>query len=136
MVTKNDGRNFAGNFVCLQTKTKFIPHIFLEILYDLILLKYCKFVNLGTLGMPGHVHQKHLNQLVEIFDVYYMQKVNLIPPFFLEMLHFNESCNLIGQQYFGHNLRTRVFPDKGFAVTYKFQNYFSFFSLTKLFKNC
>ena len=29
------------------------------------------------------------------------QKINLIPQFFLEVLHFKESCNLIGQEYFG-----------------------------------
>ena len=28
----------------------------------------------------------------------YMQKMNVIPDFLLDILHFKESCNLIGQE--------------------------------------
>ena len=40
------------------------------------------------------------------FTVFYslficMQKINFIIPFFLTILHFKESCNLIGWQHFG-----------------------------------
>ena len=31
----------------------------------------------------------------------YVEKIKLFPRFFLEILHFKESCNLIGQEHFG-----------------------------------
>ena len=31
----------------------------------------------------------------------YVEKVKLFPRFFLEILHFKESYNLIGQEHFG-----------------------------------
>ena len=46
------------------------------------------------------------------------QKINLIPKFFLEMLHFKESCNLTGLERFGCNSRTRILilPDMRLAM--------------------
>ena len=64
-----------------------------------ILLGYCELVILGTLGMPGHAHQKQWYQLVGNFHVY-LQKINLMPPFFHDILHFKEFCNLILQEQF------------------------------------
>ena len=66
--------------------------------------KICKLI-LGTLGMPGYTHQKWWYHLAEDFDDIYlficMQKINFIIHFFLMILHFKESCNLIGWQHFG-----------------------------------
>ena len=45
-----------------------------------------------------------------------MQEIDLIPHFFLEILHFKQPCNLIGQEHFVHNLKTRFLLDKRFAV--------------------
>ena len=36
-----------------------------------------------------------------------MQKINFIIHFFLTILHFKESCNLIGRQHFGPKLETQ-----------------------------
>ena len=37
------------------------------------------------------------------------QKINLIPQFFLEILHFKESCSLTGQEHFGFLLQNKNF---------------------------
>ena len=127
--------------ICRQ-KTKFIHHIFLEILQ-----RYCKLIVLGPLDMPGYTRPKRYYQLVENLRVYLqakkqfhpscftgdiakiyklilvlwaclvahtqndsinlcktlmfisMLKTNLIIHFFLEILHFKESGNLIGWQH-------------------------------------
>ena len=39
-----------------------------------------------------------------------MLKINFIIHLFLEMLHFKESWNLIGQQHFGSKLKNQNFP--------------------------
>ena len=70
----------------------------------------------------------------------YIQKINLVPKVFLGILHFKESCNLIGLSVLIHNLRARQVM--GFAVKYKWQcfilDYFqrkleAFFSKNPLF---
>ena len=43
------------------------------------------------------------------------QKINLIPQFFLEILHYEESCNLISLILID-NFRTRISQDIGFAM--------------------
>ena len=54
MTSKNDTTSLQKTlrFIFMQNIT-FIPHLFLEILQ-----RYCKLVILGTLGTPGHAHQK------------------------------------------------------------------------------
>ena len=47
-----------------------------------------------------------------------MPEINFIIHFFLEKLHFKESCDLIGQQHLAHNARTKIFPDMGLVVEY------------------
>ena len=42
------------------------------------------------------------------------QKNNLIIKFFLEMIHFKESCSLIGR--LADNSKTRILRNKGFAM--------------------
>ena len=49
----------------------------------------------------------------------YIQKINVVPKVFLGILHFKESCNLIGLSVLIHNSRTRQIM--GFAVKYKWQ---------------
>ena len=48
--------------------------------------------------MNSHTH--HSINLKETFMFIYAQKINLISLFFLEILHFKESCNLIGGENF------------------------------------
>ena len=59
------------NLCCLSAgkKINFILHVFLE-----ILLRYWKFVSLGTLSMPGYAHQKWYYQLVENIRAYQQAK--------------------------------------------------------------
>ena len=63
----------------LHTKSKVIPHSFLEILQ-----RYCKGVILGALNMPGHIHQKWLTLLkfniIKTSIFISMQKIILISP--------------------------------------------------------
>ena len=42
-----------------------------------------------------------------------MQKINFIIYFFHQILHFKESCNLIGQQHFGLKLENQDFARYG-----------------------
>ena len=67
------------------------PALFLEISQ-----KYYKLDILGSLGMPDNVHQKQQHQLKGNFDVYLQIKDQLDLSIYLEILHFKESCNLIG----------------------------------------
>ena len=76
-----------NSFIFMQIK--FIPPLFLEILQ-----RYCKLVILGTLGSPT---KNKSTQLLETL-MFICKKINLITKFFLQILHFNESCNLIGQE--------------------------------------
>ena len=124
-----------------------------------ILQRYCKFVVIGTLGIPGFTHPKWYYHLVEnclspgkkstsfpclsgdiakicrleyfghasIFNC--IPKINLIINYFLKILQFKESHNLIDWQYFAHNSRTRSLPDRGLVV--KYQYYFSFYVISK-----
>ena len=66
-------------------KINFIPHIFLEILQI-----YAKFL-FWVLWVC----------LLKTSIFICMPKINFIIQCFLEILHFKESCNLIGQQHFG-----------------------------------
>ena len=64
-----------------------------------MLQRYCKLVILGTLGTLGHAYQAQQQQLEGSSDVYLQKKINLIPQYL--NIYFKESCNLIGQEYFG-----------------------------------
>ena len=66
MASKNNGINLLKTlmFIFMQ-KIKFTPHLFLE-----ILLRYCKLVILGTLGMAHHPHQNQWYQLEGNFNIY------------------------------------------------------------------
>ena len=48
-------------------------------------------------------------ELVEYFDVSLHSKINFITHFFLEILHFKESCSLIEQEHFGPQLENQNF---------------------------
>ena len=72
----------------------FLTSVFLEILQ-----RYCKLVILSNMGLSGHTHHKRQQQLLE--NSIYKPKIILIPQFVLDILHFKESCNLIGQKDFG-----------------------------------
>ena len=52
----------------------FIPNLFLEILQ-----RYCKLVILSSLDLPGHTHQKRLQQLVGNSDCYLQIKNQFDP---------------------------------------------------------
>ena len=87
---------------CLPSskKIKFISHFFSD-----ILLRCGKLSILGTLGWHSrHTHQKQYYQLKRKFGIYLHVIDNLIPYFFLEILHFKESYNLIDWKHFGQYL--------------------------------
>ena len=79
--------------IYFHTKIKFMPHLSFE-----ILLRYCKLIILSTLVMPLNRHQK---KIATTWKRVWFLYVNLIPHFSLEILHFKESCNLIGWENFG-----------------------------------
>ena len=69
-----------------------------------------------------HTKNKSIN-VKETLLLSLCKKNNLIPFFFLEMLHFKESCNLISQEHMGQNvlgqfgsLKTRILTDIGLVV--------------------
>ena len=55
------------------------------------------------MGIPDHTHQKQYRLLVGNSDAYLHAKnqFDMSFFFFLEILHFKESFNLIRQKYFG-----------------------------------
>ena len=93
--TQNDTENLKKTFVYLQAKNQLHHPRFPG-----DIAKISKLLILGTLGMLGYANPKWYCQLVVNFDVYLHAK-NKLHHFFLVILHFKESCNLIGQQYFG-----------------------------------
>ena len=69
-------------------------------MYQFQLLRYCKLIILGTLGLPGHPYQHNSISLQKTLVLIYVQKIYLVSHIFLEILHFEESSNLIGQKHF------------------------------------
>ena len=65
-------------------------------------------------------------------------KINFIINFFLELLHFKESCNLIGQQHLGHNLRNfiryGISGEISLTILVFILDYFQQKLMTKVFK--
>ena len=60
-----------------------------------ILQRYCKFVVLGTLGMPGYAHPKWYHQYEETFMFICRQKIISYP------MLFRKYCKVM-QTYFGY----------------------------------
>ena len=102
-------------FICVQ-KINFIPHIFLEILQ-----RYANFLFWVLLAcLVTHTQNYSINLKKTLFIP--MPKIHLIIHFFLEILHFKETCNFIGRVDFGPNLKTRILPDVELVVIYQKQN--------------
>ena len=73
--------------VYLQAKNQLLPPLYAKI---------CELLTLSTLGMPGtHTQYDSINMQKSSMFIYKL-KINLIIHFFLEVLHFKESFNLIG----------------------------------------
>ena len=94
-ITQSDIINFQKIllFICKQ-KINFIPYVFWG---------YCKDANLFwvlLVSLTKHTQNDNISmQKMSMFIC--MPRINFIICFFLEILHFKESCNLIDQQYFG-----------------------------------
>ena len=82
-------------------KIKLIPHLFLEIMQQMD----GTLDILGNLGIDSHIHQKEetnkqtnkqkkTNISKKTLTFMSTQIINLIPEFFLDILHFKESDNL------------------------------------------
>ena len=61
------------------------------------------------------------------------EKTNFIIHFFIKILHFKESCNLIGWQHLAHNLRTKI-STLVFILDY-FQEKLTWQNFSKITKN-
>ena len=81
-------------FIFMQ-KIIFITHLFLKYYKDIAKLLF--LVLWACLATPTISDTTLLEALMFLRK----QKINLIPQGFLEILHFKESCNLIGQEHFG-----------------------------------
>ena len=97
------------------------PHVFSG-----YIVKICKVLILGTLGMPGCTHpclvahtQNDSINLQKTLMFICMPKINFIISFFLEILHFKESCNLMADSILAHNSKTRILPDMKLVVNIK-----------------
>ena len=97
------------------------PHVFSG-----YIAKICKVFILGTLGMPGctppclvaHTQNDSIN-LQKTLMFICIPKINFIISFFLEILHFKESCNLMADSILAHNSKTRILPDMKLVVNIK-----------------
>ena len=74
-----------------RQKLNFILHVFFEILQ-----RYCKFIVLGTLGMPGYTHPKWYYQFVVNFPIYLLAKKSTASP-----MLFWRYCKDMQTSYFG-----------------------------------
>ena len=93
MTIKIDNVRFKKTLtIIFMQNVKFISHLFLT-----KLLQTCYF---GYLSHACWPQENNYTASYEILMTIYMQKINLIPHFFLEILHFKESCNLICQEPF------------------------------------
>ena len=81
--------------VYLQAKIIFIPHAFMEILYRYVNLFWVLWACLVTITQNDSITFHKTSMFI------CMQKMNFIINPLLTILHFKESCNLIGQQHFG-----------------------------------
>ena len=71
--------------------------------------KICELLIVHTLGMPGCTYPNDSINLSKTTMLTCMPKINFIIHFFLEILHFKESCNLIDWQHFGPWLENQNF---------------------------
>ena len=97
-------------FICRQ-KINFIRHTFVQILQRYANL----FWVLWTCQFPLTQNDSIILQKTSIFicmqNMNCIIHLNCIIHFFLSILHFKESCNLIGWRHFGHNSRPKILPD-------------------------
>ena len=88
--------HFVENF-CLSDRQKinFVSYVFLEILQ-----RYANFLfRVLCVCMVTQTQNDGMNLQKTLMSIC-MLKMNFIIHFFLGILHFKDSCNLIGQQYF------------------------------------
>ena len=101
-------------YLFCRQKINFIPYVFWG---------YCKDANflfwVLLVYLTKHIQNDSLNmQKTSMFIC--MPKIHFIICFFLDILHFKESCNLIDQQYFGAMTREAEFlPDMRIVVKYQ-----------------
>ena len=93
--------------ICRQKKKIHHPYFCEDI------VKIWKLVYLDSLCKPGYARPKCQFELVKQFDVYLHVKINVTIPFFLKILLYKESCNLIGRQHFGPLLENPNFARYG-----------------------
>ena len=84
--------------------------------------RYCKDMQNAYFGYFGHA-RLHTPKMIEstcrkLHCLSPCQK-NFIIHYFLEILHFKESCNLISRQHFAQTQELRISPDLGLVVTYQ-----------------
>ena len=89
-------------------KINFIPHVFTEILQ-----RYGNFLFWVLWACLDRYIQNDSINLYKTSIFICMAKINFIIHFFLEILHFKESCNMIGQQHFGPWVENQNFARSG-----------------------
>ena len=100
--------------IICRLKINVILHVFFDVLE-----RYCKYVILSTLGIPGYAHSKRYHELVENFHFYLQTKNQLYPLCFSE--DSEKLCKLlISSTWPGRSSRPDVFCKKG--VLKKLQN--------------
>ena len=75
--------------------------------------KICKLHIVGTMGRIGHAQPNDSTNLLKTLMFICMPKINFTIHFFLEILHFTESCNLIGWKHFDSLLENQNFARYG-----------------------
>ena len=105
--------------------------------------RYCKYMQTSYFGYFGHAWlctPKMIVSTCKTVMFFCMPKINLIIHFFLEILHFKKSCNLIDQQHLDPSLENQNFARYGIhgeisiTIIVFDLDYFQEKLMTKLFK--
>ena len=98
--------HLVENFcVYLQAKINFILHAIMKMLHRYVNLFWVLWACLVTLTQNDSITSQKTSMFI------FMQKIKFIIQLFLTILHFKESCNLLGWQHLFHNLRPKILPD-------------------------
>ena len=98
--------HLVENFcVYLQAKINFILHAIMKMLHRYVNLFWVLWTCLVTLTQNDSITSQKTSMFI------FMQKIKFIIQLFLTILHFKESCNLLGWQHLFHNLRPKILPD-------------------------
>ena len=103
---KNDSINLQRIFVFKKQNINFVPHVFLEILQRYVYKLFLFWVLWECMATQTQNHSINLQKTLMSIC---MPKINFTIHLFFGILHFKESCSLIGQQHFEPSVKNQHF---------------------------